>query len=270
MHVQHQNHMGTIDFAGLEALVLILALSALLLYPVAAFISGRKYGNWPKFRYMFWFFGIIAAASTLTGPLAHMAHGSFTGRMIGHLLLGMLAPRLLVFSKPMTLLMRTLSVPAARNLSRLLKSRYVQFITNPLVASILNIGGLYILYMTGLFTLMHSALWLYALVHLHVFLAGYLFTISIVYIDLTSHRYSFIYRAVILVLALGFHKVLSKLIYASPPEGVVRQDGEIGAMVMYYGGDIVDLALIIILCYQWYRRTAPRDGKVMREDVPGY
>lgn len=96
---------------------------------------------------------------------------------------------------------------------------------------------------------------LFALVHLHVFLAGYLFTMSIIYIDIVTYRYSFLYRAAVLIAALGFHKILSKLIYASPPAGIPIQDGERGAMLMYYGGDIVDLALIIILCLEWYKRA---------------
>ncbi|MFP3359349.1 cytochrome c oxidase assembly protein, partial [Planococcus sp. SIMBA_143] len=118
--------------------------------------------------------------------------------MMGHLLVGMMAPLLLVFGRPMTLLMRTLNVQSARKLSRLLNSRYISFITNPLVAATLNIGGLFLIYITGLFTMMHMSAWLYTLIHLHVFLAGYLFTISLIYIDITTHRYSDMYRALVL------------------------------------------------------------------------
>ena len=135
------------------------------------------------------------------------------------------------------------------------------FVTNPIIAAILNIGGLFLIYMTDLFTLMHTSAWLYGLVHLHVFLAGYLFTISIIYIDITTHRYSFMYRAIVLVLALGFHKVLSKLIYAAPPDGISKGAGESGALLMYYGGDIIDLGLIVILCWQWYQAHAPKTQK---------
>lgn len=248
--------MNSINFAAFGSMSAVLAAVCLLLYPFAVFLSNKKHRKWPAFRYLFWASGILTAAAALTGPLFNASHASFTAHMAGHLLLGMLSPLLLVLSKPMTLLMRALNVAAARRLSRILKSRYVQFISNPVTASILNIGGLYLIYKTGLFTMMHSSLCLFALVHLHVFLAGYLFTISIIYIDLTSHRYSFMYRSVVLVLALGFHKILSKLIYAAPPQGISRQDGEKGALLMYYGGDLIDLCLIIILCYQWYKNTS--------------
>lgn len=257
------HHTEPINFATFEYTVALLAAALFLLYPAAILLSNKKFRKWPYYHCIFWFLGILTAASTLTGPFFQLSHESFTVHMIGHLLLGMLAPLLFVFSKPMTLLMRTLNVYSARKLSRLLNSGCAHLITNPLIASILNIGGLFLIYKTDLFTLMHSSIWLFALVHLHVFLAGYLFTISIVYIDLTVHRYSFIYRSIVLILALGFHKALSKLIYDAPPAGVSRSDGENGAMLMYYGGDVIDLCLIFLLCHQWYGRAAPKAKKYL-------
>jgi putative membrane protein len=249
------------NFLPVEIAATLIALAALILYPAGMYTSGKKHKKWPFHRFILWSAGVVLAASALTGPLAQLSHTNFTAHMVGHLLLGMLAPLLLVFGRPMTLLMRTLNVRSARRLSRLLNSRYISFITNPLVASTLNIGGLFLIYMTGLFTMMHMSAWLYTLIHLHVFLAGYLFTISLIYIDITTHRYSYMYRALVLILALGFHKVLSKLIYANPPEGVSKTVGESGAQLMYYGGDIIDLGLIVILCWQWYQARAPRIEK---------
>ena len=130
---------------------------------------------------------------------------------------------------------------------------------------ILNIGGLYVLYLTSLFEWMHQSTIVYFIVHLHVFLAGYLFTASIVYIDLTAHRLSYLFRSIILIISLAAHKILSKIIYADPPAGVPREQGEAGGQVMYYGGDFVELVLIIILCSQWYKATAPRKGESVEE-----
>ena len=103
----------------------------------------------------------------------------FHGSHGGHLLLGMLAPLLIALSAPMTLLLRTLNVNYARKLSRLLRSHPIRFFSHPIVASILNIGGLWLLYTTNLYTAMHGNLLLHIIVHIHVFIAGYLFTISI-------------------------------------------------------------------------------------------
>lgn len=247
--------MNMTHFFILEITVVFIAIAALILYPAAMHYSNKKHRRWKKGRFFIFAIGVIIAASALTGPLARLSHTDFTVHMLGHLLLGMLGPLFILHGKPMTLIMRTLNITHARKLSALLNMKYVKFISNPIVASILNIGGLFLIYKTGLFELMHTSVLLFALVHLHVFLAGYLFTMSIIYIDIVTHRYSFLYRAAILIAALGFHKILSKLIYASPPAGIPIQDGERGAMLMYYGGDIADLALIIILCLEWYKRA---------------
>lgn len=241
-----------------EIAVVILLLMALLVYPFAAIVTSRTYKSWPIRRYLFWMIGIACVGLTLIGPLAAFAHINFIGHMIGHLLLGMLAPLLIALSAPMTLLLRALDVRTARKVTNVLNSRPIQFLTNPIMAAFLNIGGLYLLYMTDLYALMHQSIFLYALIHFHVFAAGYLFTVSLIYVDVTSHRYSYIYRSLVLIAALAAHKILAKLIYASPPAGVARGEAEVGAMWMYYGGDAVDVFLIVILCAQWYKATAPR------------
>ncbi|AFS70406.1 cytochrome c oxidase assembly protein [Exiguobacterium antarcticum] len=253
------NHSHTqMSGNSMEGIMMLFVLFLFVLYPLAAHWTSRRYQKWPMYRAVFWISGIFVGAVAVVGPLAEFAHHSFPGHMLGHLLLGMLAPLLLVCAKPMTLLLRTLSVPVARRVTRFLNSRPLRLLTNPATAALLNIGGLYLLYMTPLYPMMHDSLALYVLIHLHVFGAGYLFTISMIYMDVTPHRFSYWYRAIVLVLALAGHKVLSKYIYAYPPGGVIRSEAEAGARLMYYGGDLVDLVLIIILCYHWYRATAPR------------
>jgi putative membrane protein len=123
---------------------------------------------------------------------------------------------------------------------------------------ILNVGGMWVLYTTDLYMMMQQHLFLHVLIHLHVFLAGYLFTISVIYIDPTPHRTSFVYRSVILLIALAAHGILSKYIYSHPPYGVSISQAEKGGMIMYYGGDAIELILIFILCFQWYKSSRPR------------
>jgi putative membrane protein len=96
------------------------------------------------------------------------------------------------------------------------------------------------------------------IVHLHVFFAGYLYTISIIYIDPIPHRYSFNLRAIVLILSLAAHGILSKYIYAYPPWGVPIEQAQMGGMIMYYGGDIVEIGLIFFFCQQWYKAARPR------------
>lgn len=242
-------------FSSGDIFHILISLCLILLYLLATFKANKKFSNWPFYRTALWALGILLATLTVTGPFATIAHVNFTYHMVGHLLLGMLVPLLLVFSKPVTLLLRSLPTTTARKLTKVLHTRYFSLLSNPLSVAVLNIGGLYLIYTTSLFEWMHTSQIIYALVHIHVLLAGFLFTQTILAIDLTTKRYSFMYRAIILILALGFHKILSKLIYAQPPTGISKLDGESGALFMYYGGDFIDVFIMILLCYQWYIAT---------------
>lgn len=185
---------------------------------------------------------------------------NFPVHMLGHLLLGMLGPLLIAFSAPMALLLRSIPVPFARRISRLLRSKPVHFIAHPLVAALLNIGGLWILYASGLFIAMHHSFILHLAVHFHVFATGFLFTVSLIYVDVVPYRRSFRIRAFILIIAMAGHGILSKYLYAHPPDGVPSEQAKLGGMLMYYGGDAVDLILVLWLCMQWYKSSRPRSA----------
>jgi putative membrane protein len=259
-HIHHTNEMNHVTSIMPQAVLAFPFVILLVVYIAAVVITNQRYKRWPLYRTIFWIFGIILAVIAVAGPLANRAMGDFTFHMLTHLFLGMLAPLLMVLGAPMTLLLRSLSTPLARYLSKLLKSWPIRLYTHPIIATFLNIGGLWILYTTELFALMHENMLLHILVHAHVFVAGYLFTISIIYIDPVHHRFSFLYRAIVLMIALAGHGILSKYIYAHPPTGIPLEQAEAGGMLMYYGGDAIDVILIFLLCLQWYRATRPRLG----------
>lgn len=216
---------------------------------------------WSWMRIVCWIGGVICAILAVSGPLAARSHADFTVHMIVHLLLGMLAPLLIVCSAPISLLLRSLPARHAKKAVNLFKIFPFRFMIDPLVASILNIGGLWLLYKTNLFQAMHAHVFVHVIVHLHVFLAGYVFTASMLYIDPIPHRRSFTYRSIVLILALAGHQILSKSLYAYPPKGVDPYQAQIGSMLMYYGGDLIDAVIIFLLCWQWYQSARPRYGR---------
>ena len=222
------------------------------LYILLVFMTNKKYKEWPINRTLFFIGALCCSWLALVGPIAQSAHLDFEAHMITHLLLGMLAPLLLVLSSPMRLVLRALPVKYARRLTTILKSDYFAMVTHPIIASILNVGGLWILYTTELYSVLHISSLFYIIVHLHVFLAGYIFTVSMIYIDPTPHRTGFLLRSIVLILAMAGHSILSKWIYANPPVGVDPIEAQNGGMLMYYGGDLIDLMIVIILCYQHF------------------
>lgn len=230
----------------------------LIMYVVAAMRQGEK---WPYYRtFLLICFFLCVAISTI-GQLATLSHVDFKIHMICHLLLGMVAPLLLVLSAPMTLFLRTLPVHLARRLSKILKSFPFLLFTHPIVAAVLNIGGLWLLYTTNLYVHMHEYPLLHFIVHFHIFLSGYVFTLSMISMDPMPHRFPFLIRTIVLVCALGGHGILAKYIYAHPPTGVSTIQGEIGGMLMYYGGDGIEIVVIYLLCQKWFGSNGTRIGK---------
>ncbi len=252
----HSHDTHTQNFSIIVQLLLAVPfLIALIAYIIAVILSNQHKKQWPHFRTIYWIFGNLCAIISVIGPLASLMHHHFGAHMIGHLLFGMLAPLLMALAAPITLLLRTLPVNIARVLSLTMKNRYFHFIRNPIIASILNVGGLWLLYTTPLFDLMHSSLFLYVLIHIHIFLAGYVFTIAFIYIDPTPHPDSYIFRSLILLIALAAHSILSKYIYAFPPQHIPAEQAKLGAMIMYYGGDAIEIILVFLLFYQWFKST---------------
>ena len=64
--------------------------------------------HWPKTRAALWLLGLVCAASAVVGPLAQRAHADLRAHMVGHVLLGMLAPLLVALAAPVTLAPRAL------------------------------------------------------------------------------------------------------------------------------------------------------------------
>lgn len=253
----HEHGAGS---AGADVILAIPFVFAAIFYLCGVAIQFHHGRRWPWRRTAAWVAGIIAAASGFVGPLAAAGHDDFTAHMGAHVLVGMVAPLLLVAAAPVTLALRTLQVGRARRVSRLLRSWPARFFTAPVVAAVLNVGGMWALYRTPVFQAMQDDPLLHWLVMTHFLLAGYLFTAAIIPTDPAPHRAGYPLRMVVLVVAFGFHDVLAKHLYAHPPVGFPAQQVQAGAMLMYYAGSVVDIVIITVLCAQWYRTA----GHVLR------
>ncbi|MCM3719486.1 cytochrome c oxidase assembly protein [Fictibacillus phosphorivorans] len=266
MSSNHIPHTHQHQWISVDILLILLFTALILLYLYAVIRSNRHYKPWPIFRAVLWVFAVISAAVSLIGPLADRAHEHFPAHMLTHLLLGMLTPLLMVGAAPLTLFLRAISVSLARRVTRMMKTRFVRLYTNPIFTSLLNIGGLWLLYTTDLYSQMHHNALLYAFIHIHIFLAGYLYTLSFISLEL-PRKTSFLYRASVLLVSFAGHSILSKYIYSNSLTGVPAEEAELGSMIMYYGGDIIDGVLIFVFCLQWYRVAKPRKYQYASYDL---
>ena len=203
--------------------------------------------------------GVASVMVAVLGPPGRLAPRDFGWHMVLHLLLGMLAPLLFALGAPVGHLLRIVGVPAARRLTRLLRTAPVRLLTEPAVAAVLDIGGLWLIYRTGILPAMHHHRLLHLAVHLHMLAAGFLFTSTLLDTDPLPHRRSHLHRALVLLAAIAGHDILAKSLYADPPAMVPADQAQVGAMIMYYGGDAIHLVLLVLLCSHWYRAARPAE-----------
>jgi putative membrane protein len=167
----------------------------------------------------------------------------------------MVAPLLLVLARPITLAFRALPPGRSRRaLVTVVRSVPASVLVFPPVAAVLDVGGLWALYRTGLFSFTEDHPWAHAFVHLHVFAAGLLFSAAICRLEPFRHRCPPTVRAATLVLAGAAHSVLAKSLWATPPYGTAFSPADVhtGAEIMYYGGDLVEIGLAVAVAVQWY------------------
>ncbi|AGZ42671.1 cytochrome c oxidase assembly protein [Actinoplanes friuliensis] len=222
--------------------------SGAALLPVVAAVlyewSSLRVPRWPPWRAAAFMLG----CATLVLGLALPVH-DFTGHAAQHLLVAMVAPIGLVLGAPVTLLLNALPLPAARRLSGLLRSRPVRLVSHPLCALTLTAGGLALLYLTPLYAHSLADPALHDATTVHFVLSGFLFAWVVAGSDPAPHRPSVPARLILLGVAIAVHAGLSQLLYAGALVHVpaTEADRQAGATLMYYGGDLAELALALLV-----------------------
>lgn len=259
-----------------ELITAAASLGAAVLYVSTAVRLRRRGDTWPGWRDASFAAGSAGPTWAAVGSLPG---GPFTAHMVQHLIVGMTTPLLLVVARPLTLLLRVLAPGAGRRgLLTLAHSRGAGWLLFPPSAALLDVGGLWLLYRTELFATSQHVPWLNALIHTHVLAAGLLFTFAVCLLDPVRRRYGLAVRGATLLAAGAAHGVLAKSMYAAGPPGTdfTTADLHTGAQIMYYGGDLVEAALAVVLAGSWYaatgraerRRCRAADAGLSRHEVP--
>ncbi len=228
------------------ALFVLLPFSVLVGYLGAATVErrGRRWSGWRTSSFTL---GIALIVAAISPPVAAWAHHDLRGHMVQHLALGMYAPVVLALGAPVTLLLRRLPARMGRGLVRLLNTVPVRCLVHPVTAAVLDVGGMYLLYLTPLFALSLVSPAVHGFVQLHFVLSGYLFSWAMIGPDPAPRRPAFGTRLAVLLLAMAAHSVLAKLMYGYSFPRIQGADTEGGAMLMYYGGDLAEIAIAIAL-----------------------
>jgi len=258
--------------ARLDGLWIAVCVLLAALYAMGLRTMRRSGDVWPWGRTVLWGCGVVLLLlSTCTG-LATYSHVMFSAHMVQHMLLSMVVPIFLVLGAPITLALRTLprasgEVGPREWLSAVVHSRFVGFISNPIVASTIFVVGFYGLYFTGLFPWLMTGHWGHVAMDVHFLLAGSLFFWSLIGIDPGPHRPPFLVRMVIMLIVMPLHSffsialmmtstVIAEDFYSTlqrPFATDLLADQHLGAAIGWATGEIPMLLVMAAMFWQWVR-----------------
>ncbi|MFF1299578.1 cytochrome c oxidase assembly protein [Streptomyces sp. NPDC058296] len=234
---------------------LVIAGTALLLtvgYLTAARRLRRRGDAWPVGRDAL---GAVGGLGTVWVTVGEPGGGPFTQHVVRHLVIGMAAPVLFVAARPLTLALRALTPGRTRrSLVALGHSAPVGLLLFPPLAAVLDVGGLWLLYRTELFAATAHRPLLHDAVQAHMAAAGLLYTFAVCGVDPVRRRRHLAVRGTTLLAAGTAHGVLARtLCVRSPPgAGITPEDLHQGAQWMYYGGDLVEAGMALLMGVSWY------------------
>ena len=244
------------------------------LYICGVVVLTRRGDKWPVGRTIAFAVSVALVDFATSGGVGVYAHFAFSYHMLGHMILGMIAPIGFVLSAPITLALRTL--PQGRTadergirgtLISIIHSRYSIIITNPVIALGLFDGSLFVLYMTPLFGKLMQSHSGHFLMDIHFLLAGYLFFYVIVGIDPNPRKIPHIVRIIVLFAAMSIHAFFSIALLSTTTlldggyfaslhrtwNTNLLSDQHTGAALGWLMGEIPILLALIATFIQWMR-----------------
>lgn len=172
----------------------------------------RKRGDrWPIGRTLSWVAGMLVLFYVTNGAPNAYSEFLFSVHMVGHMMLSMLVPVLLVPGAPVTLLSR--AQPARKDDSWGLRewvlwavhTPYAWFISQPLFAGLNFALSLVMFYYTPLFRWATEEHLGHQWMLVHFVITGYLFVQSLIGIDPQPHRPGFPLKLMLLIGTMAFH-----------------------------------------------------------------
>ena len=245
----------------------------LFFYLAGAWRLHRRGDRWPIYRTVLWVLGLLLLLWVTCGPINAYQDYLFSIHMVGHMLLSMAIPMMLVFGAPVTLAARAIhkrddGTRGGREwILWAVHTPFSRVVTHPLFAAAMFIGSLWAFYYTDLFRwslydhLGHE--WMVA----HFLISGYLFVQSLVGIDPVPLRAPYPFRLLTLIGVMAMHAFFGIAIMMSSGLFVAEWFGSMGRTwglppledqytgggIAWSIGEIPTLILAITVAIQWSR-----------------
>lgn len=258
----------------------------------AAYVAGlrrlRARGRaWPTARTVAFLSGLAVILIATESGLAEYDRVLFSLHVVQHLLLGMVAPLLIVLGAPVTLALQAGSRPTRQKILRVLHSAPARVLTHPLTVWLLFGSSLVVLYFTPLYELSLRNDWVHAAVHTHFVVVGSLFLAHVVGLDPIPGALGYGARLLYVAVLLPFHTFIgvallttNTVIAADWYDRVQRSwgasplsDQRTGAGLLWVSGELFGVLAIGLAVRQWMaaeeRAAARHDRRLDAVDEPG-
>ena len=259
-----------------------LVIVAAALYVVGVRRLHARGRSWPGGRTAAFLTGLVVILVATESGVAAYDRILFSLHIVQHILLGMVAPLLLVLGAPVTLALQASSRSSQRRILRVLHSAPARFLTHPLTAWLLFGTSIVTLYFTSLYELSLRNGWFHVATHGYFVLAGCLFLAHVVGLDPIPHAMGYGARLLYVVVLLPFHTfvgvallTMNTVIASSWYSHVQRRwgagplaDQRTRAGLLWISGELFGLLCIGIVVYQWMsaeERAAARNDRRLDE-----
>ena len=255
----------------------------LILFAAAyLYVTGLSRWERPSHPVALWqracfFTGLLAMFLALQSPLDALAEHMFSFHQIQHFLLRMVGPLLVLLGAPLTPMLRGLPPWALHGVVRTVVRRQVarrayEFITNPILTTVLFLS---ILYIWQIPTAHNAALRnaaLHELMHFSMVFSGFLFWWLVV--DPKPHRSRMHYGLRMLYLGLiiipntllgaaitfADHVIYSAYSEVEQPFDIsLMTDQQIGGATLWVPGDMMSIIVAGVVMVMWYQRETAND-----------
>jgi len=157
---------------------------------------------WPAWRTGMFLGGLAVVVVATQSGIGAYDDVLFWDHMVQHLMLLMVAPVLLIFGQPVTLLLHASRNPLHTWAKRVVRSRVISFLTWPVFGFVAYAAAVTAAHLTGIANLVESNQLLHNAEHAGFLIIGYLFFLPIIGSEPIRWRLSYPVRFFILVLAM--------------------------------------------------------------------
>lgn len=251
-----------------------LVLTGLLVVHLLAARAARRNGTPVRARdTVAWLAGIVVIVIATQGSPAFYGDALFWLHMVAHLMLIMVAPMLLVASRPLDLLLAATPADRRPRIRAVLDGRAVSGLTHPSVGLVAYAAVIVGTHLTGFMNTMMLHPWLHGVEAALYVGAGFLFFLPVIGDPPLRWQLVAPLRMAIFVVAMPVDTFTGVILgqtntYPWPMMAAMHPDWaatpindlHAGGAVMWIGGDAIMLALIIAAGFRWAQQAAAGDG----------